>query len=208
MFHFHSSELIRYKLCTLIAIGLFFYCTYTLAGIFYCGKPHLMPKIWIDNNTPLLNWTFWIYSSDYLFLVLGGLLMPDKKSVRKIRNAYIATLFFHFGIFVIYPTYMIRPEIVGDSWGAAIGRWTQLVDNPTNCFPSLHVSSTFVVSFIICYYYKFLCIPMNLWALAISVSTLTTKQHYFYDVVSGFIVSIVVFIIFCLYNKREKQDES
>jgi membrane-associated phospholipid phosphatase len=63
-------------------------------------------------------------------------------------------------------------------------------DSPANCLPSLHVANSFLATlhwfrrssgkF---WFYIF-------WTLIICASTLTTKQHYFYDVVGGLLVAV------------------
>jgi len=191
-----SKSFLFYKICSLLWIGLFFITSYIIVGKYYVGTPQLLPKIWIDHAIPFTAWTFWIYTSYYYFLVLGCLLMPDKKSFQRLRNAFFAILFFHIGLFCICPTYIILPNIIGNDWSSALGRWIQSMDETTKCFPSLHVSVTFLVSFSVSYYFKKLLLLINIWALAIAISTLTTGQHYFYDVVSGFTVALVAFVTF------------
>jgi membrane-associated phospholipid phosphatase len=73
------------------------------------------------------------------------------------------------------------------------------MDTPVlNCFPSMHC----VISFIFIYVslteknlnikYKVL---LTIWSLLVIVSTLFVKQHVLVDVISAFILSLIVFIL-------------
>src|SRR6185436_14225959 len=76
----------------------------------------------------------------------------------------------------LYLTTIARPAV--DS-AAFDGLW--LFDVPENCFPSLHVSLAIIAA---AYWPRARWIGIA-WAIAIAVSTMTTKQHYFVDVAGG-----------------------
>ncbi len=63
-------------------------------------------------------------------------------------------------------------------------------DSPSNCFPSMHVALAWSIGLTwICYLQnRWAQAGVLLWALGVSVFTLTTKQHYIVDVPAGFIV--------------------
>lgn len=177
----------------MVFLAIIFVSLYSFVGQFHIGVPRKLPLTVIDTKTPLINETFWIYISDYIFLILAGLLMPDHPHFYRLRKAFLALIFFHFAFFVICPTEYHRPYISGEDISSKLGQFIHMIDAKTNCFPSLHVSSTFLAAFAVINRHKFLTLPALLWATAIAGSTLTTKQHYFYDVIGGLIISLVIF---------------
>jgi membrane-associated phospholipid phosphatase len=74
-------------------------------------------------------------------------------------------------------------------------------DKPSNCLPSLHVG--------ICYLFSYGFYNENKKKFGISffistliaISTLTTKQHYIYDIVLGFILATAIHLFFHRYTK-------
>jgi membrane-associated phospholipid phosphatase len=70
------------------------------------------------------------------------------------------------------------------------------VDAASNCFPSLHVSSCYLSSFMYLDEQREKFPIFFAWATAIAMSTLTTKQHYISDVVAGFSSAVLMYVIF------------
>jgi membrane-associated phospholipid phosphatase len=67
-----------------------------------------------------------------------------------------------------------------------------IADTPNNCFPSMHVALTSVSTWSLRGYAPRYFKLFMLWTLAIILSTLTTKQHYFVDILGGLGVLVVV----------------
>jgi len=65
-----------------------------------------------------------------------------------------------------------------------------IVDEPNNCFPSLHVSISFLASFVMWRKSRIEGVFFLIWSAAISISTLTTKQHYVADIIGGTLIAI------------------
>ena len=193
---FNKLSFFWQKFFHILIVAIIFTSIYSLAGNYYLGTPNKLPVTWIDSNCPFLLWTFWIYISDYFFLVIAGLITPDYRYFFRFQKAFWAIVSFHIAIFLICPTSISRPAITGSDISSKIGQIIQIVDNTTNCFPSLHVSLTFLAAFIVIKISKILWIPSMFWAIAIAISTLTTKQHYFYDVIGGTLISVIFFTIF------------
>lgn len=96
-----------------------------------------------------------------------------------------------FSIFLLFPTTNIRPDIVGGGiWNEGM-RLLYRIDAADNLFPSIHC----LVSWF-CYigirgekkipkWYKW---TSCLIAVAVFISTLTTKQHVIIDVIAGVVI--------------------
>jgi membrane-associated phospholipid phosphatase len=58
-------------------------------------------------------------------------------------------------------------------------------DTAKDCFPSQHVAVAFLTAFHVQRLSRSWGPPFFLLAIAIAISTLTTKQHYLWDVIAG-----------------------
>ncbi len=199
---YHSLNFFWQKFWYVLYAGAMFLTLYLLSGTYYLGTPRPMPLTWIDIHTPFLIWTFWIYVSDYFFLGLGGMLCKDVQAFKSFRKAFWATLLLHVLIFVIFPTEFSRQALPESGITAEFFHLLYKVDTTVNCFPSLHVSMTLLASFVISSNHRKLTIPAFIWGLAIVISTLTTKQHYWYDVVGGTVVALIMF--FVVYRRYQR----
>jgi len=145
----------------------------------------------IDRAVPFLPWTTGIYFGCYLLWIANYFLCAaDKNTTRRDRffSADALSKLMCFVLFVLVPTTNIRPEVVGDTFWDALTRHLYHIDSPVNLFPSIHC----LVSW--------LCwvgvrdrkdVPaVHRWfslavAIAVCISTLTTKQHVIVDVLAG-----------------------
>ena len=164
-------------------------------------QEHLLPMTWVDEHTPFIPYTVFIYMSEYLYFVFIYMLMDNHDNTNKYLYSYLFLQYFSCAIFLFYPTTYPRvnypvptdlPQIVQDSWV-----WLRSQDAAGNCFPSLHVSSVYIAALSFKAENKpklfwMFCI----WSTLISLSTLTTKQHYVYDIVAGMALSVVFYYAF------------
>ncbi len=90
-----------------------------------------------------------------------------------------------------------RPEVLPNGTFvqdfAAFWFW---LDKPTTLFPSAHVSMAFLSVFFSYRVNKGLGWFCLLCALIIAVSVLIMKQHYFADVITGFLLASSIFYLF------------
>lgn len=115
------------------------------------------------------------------------------------RNLYYVTLssvilgnLLSFSIYYMWQTTVTRPEVIGNDVFANLVRFVYSIDQPVNCFPSIHVLTTFVIM-ITAYKRK----KQNNWeyglltfvGVLIILSTLFTKQHAFIDVITGIVAA-------------------
>ena len=90
----------------------------------------------------------------------------------------------------------MRPEIVGTTIWDEIMKVLYAVDMPSNLFPSIHCLVSWLCyvgvrgkSYIPKWYQVFSCVM----AIAVFISTLTTKQHVVIDVIAGFVLAEVCY---------------
>jgi membrane-associated phospholipid phosphatase len=170
---------------------LFFCVLYVVSGRFHFRELNLLPTTTIDNAIPLIHWTLWIYFSHFLFLPVAIYQLKDRANFSGVIYSMILATAFSSAMFLLYPTAIPRaPFQIGGLTNAA-AHLLYFVDLPTNCFPSLHVSLSYLAAFGFLHENRKLFPFAFFWATIISASTMTIKQHYFVDVVGGLVVAIL-----------------
>ena len=144
---------------------------------------------------PLLPWTILIYGTSVYNNALGLFLLPSKRAAWRYLGALLCAYTINFAFFFLLPTTIIslREEVAAVvPEMSSMWRWqfelTHNADGPYNCFPSLHITNCVVVALV---HWRG---PWRYWMLGwvalIAVSTLTTRQHFFYDIPAGIAVAV------------------
>lgn len=154
---------------------------------------HPLPLTPVDRLTPLLPWTGWIYSLIYLFPLLPAALAREGEEVDELVRAFVAMTAMCSAAFFLFPTAYPRPPMPLDGTESVTLTVVRLLDTPRNCFPSQHVAAAFLSALFARRHGKALGAASFALAAAISVSTLTTKQHYLWDVIAGFAVACAAY---------------
>lgn len=158
---------------------------------------HLFP---IDHAVPFIPWTVLIYVSEYFFFTLVYLICRDMENLNKYIYSFFTTQALSCLVFFFWPTVYPR-ELFPIPMGThpfvdGVWMWLRSIDAPTNCFPSLHVSTVYLSTFIFLDEQKKKFPFFFTWGTLIALSTLTTKQHYFVDIIAGLGLSIVTYWLF------------
>lgn len=178
---------------------------------FYLITNHLMswrgttvfdPTTSLDLAIPFMAWTVAIYLSlFYFFYPLPLISMPDNKRGRYESLIMSQSLILLFIIsntwFVICPAEVhIRSQALEnvDTMHPVFlamfeGLWS--MDEPYNAWPSLHVSSALLFTLFAIRWWKDKPIRqwcVGIWWILMSLSILTTKQHFILDLITGALV--------------------
>lgn len=175
-----------------------FSALYVLVGRLHWHTPILLPTSFIDRAVPFLDWTLLIYFSHYLLPVLALWLSPDDEERSRCFYAMVLASSTAFLIFALWPTMVSRPWNPGLMEGGHFqAMWAMLyaVDTPSNCLPSLHVALATLSAAALFRRGGFWKPLVCVWALAVSLSTLTTKQHLAIDAVTGLLLAVLVMSI-------------
>lgn len=163
-------------------------------------EPRLLSMTLVDDAIPLVPWTVLIYVSEYLYFTVIYFICKDMENVNKYLYSFFFTQLFSCIIFFLWPTTFPRElfPIPEDTHPFLMSIWTWLrtTDAPTNCFPSLHVSTVFLSAYIFRDEQKEKFPFFLIWGTLIAFSTLPTKQHYIADVVAGWFLSFVAYYVF------------
>lgn len=154
----------------------------------------------IDRLVPFLPWTVSIYLGCYLFWCINYYLcaVQEKPERDRFFCADALSKGICFVLFLLIPATNIRPEIVGDTVWDILMKLLYQIDAADNLFPSIHC----LVSWFcwigvrkrkdIPVLYRHFSLAM---AVAVCISTLTTRQHVIADVVCSVTLAEVCYIL-------------
>lgn len=173
---------------------------YLTSNHFHYFEPKLLPMTFLDQAVPFIPQTIWLYTSEYMLFLAVFLASSDIDNLNKYLYSFFCLQVFCVTIFWIWPTTYPRelfplPASM-DRLSLAVFTSLRTTDDPSNCCPSLHVSSVYLSSFIFLDEQKKKFVPFFIWATLIAISTMTTKQHYIVDVASGLLLAIVFYVFF------------
>jgi membrane-associated phospholipid phosphatase len=162
-----------------------FCAIYTLTGRIHLRPPETL-ALWLpDRLIPFIDWTVWIYASQYLLLYSCFLGVNSARAVSRLVYAISLASLLAFCVFLVYPTEFPRGVTAEDGAAAFAFRFLYSIDSAANCFPSLHVALAWLSALSLRDERRKAGALAMVWAALISISTLTTKQHYFADLVGG-----------------------
>lgn len=161
----------------------------------------------MDRIIPFLPWTIWIYLSDLILPWVAFQGAKDFHNLNDIVKSYFILILTTAIVFFLFPTTFPRMDFAL-SGQESIHAWAlvffRTIDAPTNCAPSLHVSVCFMSAFIYIREQREKLPFFLIWAVAIAISTMTTKQHYFFDVWTGAGLATLSYLVIALKSKSLK----
>lgn len=161
------------------------YGLYLVTNHYHLRPPSALPLTAVDLAMPFLAWTVWPY---YFLAFLMGLPLLAKQRSTFLRavGALICGYSVNLAVFALFPTTYPRPvtpEAAG--WTGRVLASLYALDSPANCFPSGHITAPFIGVWAVAR--DFPALRLLLWpGLALlSLTILTTKQHYAVDLPGG-----------------------
>lgn len=179
----------RNKLCAGALAFIFAAFIYLFSNHAQLFTPRHLPLTAFDQAIPFIPWTIWIYLTEYFLFISVYLIAKNIVNVNKYLYSIIAMQIVSVIIFIIWPTIYPRGDFPlpaqSPNLTIQIFNYLRMVDRPTSCLPSLHISSCYLSAFVFLDEQRGKFWPFFLWATAIGISTLTTKQHYIIDIIAG-----------------------
>jgi membrane-associated phospholipid phosphatase len=156
------------------------------------AQPVELPLTALDRAIPFWPATGLVYFGAFLFLLFTFFTLRDREQVTRFLYANLLAQGIGMLIFLFWPTQYPREAFPlpgsASAIGAALVHYVRATDAPVNCLPSLHVSTATLCV---------LTLRDSRWfgaALVIgpllAASTLTFKQHYAVDVISGALLGV------------------
>jgi membrane-associated phospholipid phosphatase len=158
----------------------------------YLTRPcDLVPNI-------ILPWTAVVY-------LAGGLALPllpffyyrEWPRLRFVLAAYAIASALAFACYLLWPLCIVRPAYEGPGLGNWLMRQVVAVDDEANCFPSSHALFAVLPAILVSRGGAGRGMRIFVWALAVAVclTTVTTGQHYFLDMVGGAAAAVAGYLI-------------
>ncbi len=180
-----AKALFRLVLVTLTG----FFLSYSYKEVNETFRPCYDFSLPIDNYIPFWPLSGLVYWSYYGLFVGGAIVVRPTLFTR----AWVGVLVCNLSSYVAYfffCAHVPHPDItfVQPEWLAGMYRDFYMLDGPGNTLPSLHCALSALLGWNIRKHSKW----WLFWAFAISLSTLTTKEHVFLDLVAGWLLAAVV----------------
>ncbi len=185
------------------SVATIYFSLYLFNNHFQYFTPLNIPLTQIDQLIPFVPWGVYIYMAAYLqptFSFLRLYRLENYKQLIFLQNHMLITAITANIIFFFLPTTISIPYAqynidqflqLTDPLTASILQMIYKTDRPFNCLPSLHVAAAFVAAIALIKDYKWVVLCSFFFSLLVALSTMFVKQHIFYDVIFGFILSIV-----------------
>lgn len=145
-------------------------------------------RLVIDNLIPL--WPVW--AVPYILVILWWIAAPVWATVKMDKDLYktmvIAALVMtlsSYVVYILYPTYVVRPELTGDGWAMDLMRLIYGNDRSYNALPSGHTYNTTLFAIFWWHWQPHLRLLWVATVLLVIPATLFTHQHNVLDPIFG-----------------------
>ncbi|MFC4809395.1 phosphatase PAP2 family protein [Paenibacillus sp. GCM10023250] len=121
----------------------------------------------------------------FVALTLIGLFLRDRRSYYRMLGALCLGLVMCYLVYACFQTTVDRPAVAGDGLFPSLMRGVYANDAPFNCFPSIHVLTSYLMLRAASSYRLPLRAGIRIMSVLIMCSTLFVKQHVIADVAAG-----------------------
>lgn len=177
----------------------------------------------IDDKIPFLEIFIIPYLLWFAYVVAACIFMvfkADDMEFLKFALSLVIGMTLFLVISVIYPNALtLRPEYIPDNIFGRLVMGLYGTDTSTNVFPSIHVYNSLAVDIALhkcsaLRNHKSVKASSRILCILIILSTMFLKQHSVYDVLGGFVMMIVLYILLYvvdytkIFNKQEEKEHS
>ncbi|HTK60644.1 MAG TPA: phosphatase PAP2 family protein [Candidatus Baltobacteraceae bacterium] len=178
------------------AVTIFWAAVYFAVGAWNASRPmQVLPwdPVW---RFPFVSAFVLAYDSAYLLPFFAFLALKDRAGARRFAAVVAGVIAVSAACFLAWPLLLPRPPIATASAFDRLLAALYAADRPTNLFPSLHVSLSFLFALAAGRAWPKRRLWFLAWAVLIAASTLFTRQHYFVDVIGGALAAFAAWRIF------------
>lgn len=197
---FLSRLLPEYSWILLILSFIWNLAAYYLARLISHGMYHRVLELPLDDKIPVIPCTVILYALFFPFWLFNYALVSkrDRDFAIHFFTADFLSRIICFIFFITIPTTLVQPEIADGAFCGWMLRIVYFFDEPDNLFPSIHCLGSILAAGGIQgdenvpKWYRTASLFI---AIAICLSTLTTKQHLAIDLFSGVALAGVVWLV-------------
>lgn len=192
-----TSEQLTNKRLLFVAIVFWFIFGYMTCNYINMLRAHYFNvALPFESDIPFIPIFILGYIGVYLAIVVIYAVIDDYDIFKRGMFLCFIVSTIHFIFFLLIPVKMARPDLThAVSAMDIVTKYYYVIDNPVNCFPSLHVSYPLAGTLILWSYKRVWGIVMAVNTFIVAVSVVLVKQHYILDVVGAAVVTGVVFIL-------------
>jgi membrane-associated phospholipid phosphatase len=150
-----------------------------------------------ERAMPFVPFFIWPYMSIDLFFMAAPFLCRTERELSIFAKRIAAAIVIAGICFLIFPLRFAFPRPHADGWVGAIFDWFRGMDAPHNLLPSLHVALMLILLDVYIRNTRGLIrIAITVWFVLIALSPLLIYQHHLIDIVGGFALAALCFLIF------------
>ncbi|MFJ5485279.1 phosphatase PAP2 family protein [Pectobacterium actinidiae] len=165
------------------------------------GQGTVLPTSLVDEWISFSASAIWLYLSFFIIVPLSYLSCPMAR-LAGLRQATQLTAVMAGVVYLIFPTTMVYPQVVGDDLSTRALQLLLRIDSPQNCLPSLHMALTVLAVWAMSDGQQKVKTGFYLlWGVAIAFSILQLRRHLFIDLVTGAMLAGITGWVF-LYRRR------
>jgi membrane-associated phospholipid phosphatase len=187
---------IKQKAVSLMLCSVIFILVYNYAA-WHTSKLDRVPSFVFDFEKwiPFISWTIIPYMTSGLFFCTVFFFCSNKEELQVLTKRILFVTITAGICFILFPLKfsLLKPEINKSIFNYPF-QFLNTFDSSFNQAPSLHIAYTFIFWTIFKDLKKWR-IFSAVWLILLGVSTLTTYQHHFIDVITGIILAHVSFIV-------------
>ncbi|MDF2988976.1 MAG: superfamily protein [Eubacterium sp.] len=156
--------------------------------------------IYLDKFIPFNEWFIIPYVFWYVY-TFGALLIlayTDYKTYYKLLFSIVTGMLICFIVYFFFPTTVPRPNVPGTNLLQKLVLIIYGNDKPYNCFPSIHMMDTLLITLFVFKHNKNLVLKISSAVICVSIylSTWFVKQHSILDAVASTILAVILFFVF------------
>lgn len=196
---------LKQQITAFIICATVFMTVYNFAA-WYTSRAGKVPSFVFDfeKYIPFLPWSIIPYMTSGIFFCSVFFMCKDDEQLKVLTRRMLFITITAGLSFIIFPLQfsLVKPITNNSVLGYSF-EFLKTFDSPFNQAPSLHIAYAFVFWTVFRNFRKIGNFIM-LWLILLGISTLTTYQHHFIDILSGTVLAHISFIIFP-YRKNDFQ---
>lgn len=167
-----------------------------------------MPATTVDHWVTVSSWWIWIYVSFYIYFIGVYLFSKGLFERQLLFYSYMTSATLSMFTFFVFPTSISREKYLIGHYGysESMLNFIRSVDASINCLPSMHICLSTIATISVFRISRSLGYGALLWLGLIAYSTMATKQHYFFDVVTGAALGGFTWLSVFFFLKRAESD--